>query len=116
MWWRAFVYRKSWTADCEMTRLGGPAKGIDAASDGGQTGMGLQEAIDNHQQAATRVVQDAAVRLAAAVDAGVTSVMDFRRAWIRDLGRLARTHQADWVISAYAVQIIRQLRGQLPIS
>jgi hypothetical protein len=92
-----------------------PAEGIERERRVAGDGMGLQEAIDNHQQAATRVVQDAAVRLAAAVDAGVTSAMDFRRVWIRDLGRLARTHQADWVISAYAVQIIRQLRGQLPI-
>jgi hypothetical protein len=65
------------------------------------------------QRAAVRVVQDAAVRLAHTIDA---SVMEFRRAWIRDLGRLARQYQDDWVVSAYAVQIIRQLRGQLPIT
>jgi ferritin-like metal-binding protein YciE len=60
----------------------------------------------------SRVVQDAAADL---VREGEMSVLAFRRAWIRDLGRLARAYQEDWEISAYAVQVIRQLRGQLPI-
>lgn len=73
-------------------------------------------AVVNEQCASIRVVQDASVGLVLAVDAGLSTFTAFRRAWIRDLGRLARMHQDDWVISAYAVQIIRQLRGQLPIA
>ncbi len=73
--------------------------------------MAIHDAIERHS--ATLVVQDAAVGLALRLDTGA---MDFRRAWIRDLGRLARIYRDDWVISAYAVQIIRQLRGQLPIT
>jgi hypothetical protein len=65
--------------------------------------------------AGAREVQDRATELAQSVGAGFTSLLAFRRAWIRDLGRLARTHQDDWAVSAYAVQTIRQLRGQLPI-
>lgn len=76
--------------------------------------MPIHDSID--QTTATRVVQDASVALALTIDLGVTSLVAFRRAWIRDLGRLARTYQDDWVVSGYAVQIIRQLRGQLPIT
>jgi len=75
--------------------------------------MAIEESIE--YGASTRVVQDAAAGLARR-DTEATSAMDFRRAWMRDLGRLAREHQDDdWVISAYAVQIIRQLQGRLPI-
>ncbi len=77
--------------------------------------MVIQELIDTDLAAATRAVQNAATEIARWADTGVTGFMAFRRAWIRDLGRLAREHQDDWVTSAYAVQTIRQLRGQLPI-
>lgn len=60
----------------------------------------------------SRVVQDAAADLARGGEIGIPA---FRRVWIRDLGRLARAYKEDWEISAYAVQVIRQLRGQLPI-
>jgi hypothetical protein len=76
--------------------------------------MPIHDSVD--QTTAIRVVQDASVALALSLDLGVTGLIAFRRAWIRDLGRLARTHHDDWVISSYAVQIIRQLRGQLPIT
>lgn len=76
--------------------------------------MALQDVVDDQQRAATRVVQEAAVGLARTFESD--EAVDFLRVWIRDLGRLARQHQDDWVISAYAVQIIRQLRGQLPIT
>lgn len=72
--------------------------------------MANYDSID--YDAATRAVQDAAAQLARGAETGVIA---FRRAWIRDLGRLAREHHDDWVTSAYAVQTIRQLRGQLPI-
>ncbi len=60
-------------------------------------------------------MQNALTELAQRADMGVIGFIAFRRAWIRELGRLAREHQEDWVTSAYAVQTIRQLRGQLPI-
>jgi hypothetical protein len=75
--------------------------------------MPLQDAID--EVSPTRVVQDAAAKLVLTIDSEMASFTTFRRAWIRDLGRLAREHQDDWILSAYAVQIIRQLQGRLPI-
>lgn len=73
----------------------------------------IHDSID--YEAATHVVHHAAADLAEMIDTDITSFVAFRRAWIRDLGRLARTHNENWVVGAYAVQTIRQLRGQMPI-